>query len=164
LERRERLSEPTGVKKPLFLKIAPDLAIDDENDIADIVIEQGIDALIMTNTTIDRPADLAGQAKSEKGGLSGRPLFDPSTRQIGRFFDRLGKRIPLVGVGGIDNAERAFAKIRAGASALQLYTGFIYGGPKLIRHILSDLDQLLARDGFASVSDAVGIDRPKNID
>ena len=164
LARRENLIEKGGVRKPVFLKIAPDLTPDDEADIAEVAVEKKIDGLIMTNTTIERSDDLVGEAKGEQGGLSGRPLFRPSTDQLGRFFDRICNRLPLIGVGGIGSAEDAYEKIRAGASALQLYTGFIYGGPRLIADILEGLDKLLARDGFETVEAAVGADRAKKPD
>jgi dihydroorotate dehydrogenase len=158
LERREALAGRAGAKKPLFLKIAPDLAAEDEADVAQVALEQGIDALIIANTTLDRPADLRDPARSEAGGLSGRPLFARSTAQIRRFHELTGGRLPLIGVGGIDSGASAYAKIRAGASALQLYTGFVYGGPRLIPQILGGLDRCLARDGFASLAAAVGAD------
>jgi len=162
IEQRERLLQGSRLKKPLFLKIAPDLTLDDEADIAEVALEQGVDALIMTNTTIDRPDDLSDTAKGETGGLSGRPLFSRSTAQIGRFHALVDGKLPLIGVGGIECGEGAYAKIRAGASALQIYTGFIYGGPPLIPKILSELDQCLHRDGFASLAEAVGMRSVKN--
>ena len=155
--RREALGRASASKKPLFLKIAPDLAIEDEADIAEVALEQGVDALIIANTTIDRPEDLLDPARGEAGGLSGRPLFARSTAQIGRFYDLVGGKLPLIGVGGIDSGETAYAKIRAGASAVQLYTGFIYGGPGAIPEILAGLDRCLQRDGFSSLADAVGM-------
>ena len=155
-ERRGSLTQREGLRKPLFLKIAPDLSLDDEADIADVALDQAVDALIIANTTLDRPDDLGEPARAEKGGLSGRPLFERSTEQIGRFHRLVGCELPLVGVGGIDSGERAFAKIRAGASALQIYTGFIYGGPGLVPQILDDLERLLAAGGFSSLDEAVG--------
>ncbi len=148
--------EPASGRKPLLLKIAPDLAPEDEADIAEVALERGIDALIICNTTIDRPEDLRHPNQTETGGLSGRPLFEPSTEQIRRFYRLTGAKIPLIGVGGIDSGERAYAKIKAGASALQLYTGFIYGGPALIPAILNDLDRCLERDGFSDLQPAIG--------
>ncbi len=157
LSRRADLEGKSG-KKPLFLKIAPDLAPEDERDIAEVATGLGIDALIISNTTLDRPEDLADPGRSETGGLSGRPLFERSTDQIRRFHQLAGARLPLIGVGGIDSGERAYAKIRAGASALQLYTGFIYGGPSLIPAILNDLNSCLERDGFGDLEGAIGSD------
>ena len=156
IERREALVETDRLKKPLFLKIAPDLAPDDEADIATVAMENGIDALIIANTTIDRPGNLKDPAQRESGGLSGCPLFERSTAQIRRFHNLIGGKLPLIGVGGIDSGERAFAKIKAGASAVQLYTGFIYGGPGLVPRILDDLERHLAADGFSTLGAAVG--------
>jgi dihydroorotate dehydrogenase len=145
-----------GPRKPVFLKIAPDLAPEDEADVAEVAQSLAIDGLIISNTTIDRPAGLTDPASGETGGLSGRPLFERSTAQLARFRRLIGGAAALIGVGGIESGETAYAKIRAGASALQLYTGFIYGGPRLIPEILDGLDRLLARDGFFSLADAVG--------
>ena len=156
IRRREALLQNAGAKKPLLLKIAPDLALEDEADVAEVALEQGIDALIIANTTLDRPEGLRGSTRTEAGGLSGRPLFERSTAQIARFHALVGGRLPLIGVGGIDSGETAYAKIKAGASALQIYTGFIFGGPTLIPTILDQLDCCLDRDGFASLAAAVG--------
>jgi dihydroorotate dehydrogenase len=161
---RKDLSRRHGETKPLFLKIAPDLAEEDEADVADVALTQGIEALIIANTTLDRPHTLISASKTEAGGLSGRPLCARSTTQISRFRDLTGGRLPLIGVGGIDSGETAYAKIRAGASALQLYTGFVYGGPALIPAILDELDGCLQRDGFTSLGEAVGIGREERRD
>lgn len=156
IERREMLLQGCGVNKPLFLKIAPDLTLEDEADVAEVVMEQGVDALIIANTTLDRPGDLSDPARNETGGLSGRPLFARSTAQIGRFHELIGGKLPLIGVGGIDSGEAAYAKIRAGATALQVYTGFIYGGPSLVPAILDDLERRLSADVFSHLTEAVG--------
>ena len=148
--------EPKRGRKPLFLKVAPDLTPEDEVDIAEVATELGLDALIISNTTLDRPDGLLSANRHEKGGLSGRPLFERSTEQIRRFHRLTEGRLPLVGAGGIDNGERAYAKIKAGASALQLYTGLVYGGPGLIPAILTDLEERLARDGFDTIQAASG--------
>lgn len=145
---------------PVLLKIAPDLADDDLAQIADVALGVPIDGLVATNTTIDRPAGLTDPRKAEAGGLSGRPLFEPSTRVLGRLYDLTAGRLPLVGVGGVASGADAYAKIRAGASLVQLYTGLVYGGPNLVGDILADLAALLRRDGFTDLKDAVGADRP----
>lgn len=150
----EQISE----RKPLFLKIAPDLAEEDEADVAAVAMDLGIDALIISNTTLDRPADLADPNRRETGGLSGRPLFEKSTDQIKRFYRLTKASVPLIGVGGIDSGARAYEKIRAGATAIQIYTGFIYGGAALIPSILNDLEAGLQRDGFGDLSSAIGSD------
>ena len=155
---REDLSRGHGESKPLFLKIAPDLAEEDEADVAEVALAKGIDALIIANTTLDRPTGLKSVSKTETGGLSGRPLFKRSTAQISRFRALTGGRLPLIGVGGIDSGEAAYAKIKAGASALQLYTGFIYGGPAIIPAILGELDRCVEQDGYQHLVEAIGAD------
>jgi dihydroorotate dehydrogenase len=141
---------------PVFLKIAPDLTPAEVSDIAEVAGIAGISAIIATNTTLDR-SGLRSRHKGEAGGLSGTPLFAPSTRVLAQLSTLTD--IPLIGVGGISTAQQAYAKIRAGASALQLYTALVYGGMSLVAEIVEGLDALLARDGFATVADAVGTGR-----
>ncbi|UWR12255.1 quinone-dependent dihydroorotate dehydrogenase [Sulfitobacter mediterraneus] len=141
---------------PVFLKIAPDLTPDEIEDVADVANSAGVAAIIATNTTLDR-GGLKSSHKGEAGGLSGAPLFDKSTRVLARLSTMTD--IPLVGVGGIATAEHAYAKIRAGASAVQLYTALVYGGLSMVSDIATGLDGLLARDGFATVADAVGTNK-----
>lgn len=155
---RERIAAATGARKPLFLKVAPDLDPEVEAAIADLVVAHGVDALVVGNTTVARPAGLRSPAKVEPGGLSGRPLLGPSTRLLARFARRLGGAVPLVGVGGVASGADAYAKIRAGAAAVQLYTALVYEGPGLAGRVLAELDALLARDGHAGLADAVGRD------
>lgn len=143
---------------PLLVKIAPDLGAADLADIAAVATSGAIQGLIVGNTTVARPAGLRGRHKSEVGGLSGRPLFAPSTAVLAEMYRLTGGRVPLIGVGGIASAEDAYAKIRAGASLLQLYTALVYQGPALIQAIKDGLVQSLRRDGFARLSDAVGAD------
>jgi dihydroorotate dehydrogenase len=138
---------------PVFLKIAPDLTLAEIEDVADVANNAGVAAIIATNTTLDRDG-LKSPHKAEAGGLSGAPLFDKSTRVLARLSTLT--YIPLVGVGGIATAQQAYAKIRAGASAVQLYTALVYGGLSMVSEIATGLDDLLARDGFATVADAVG--------
>ena len=154
------LTEARGKKPvtiPLLLKIAPDLDEQALDDIAAVVLAAGIDGVIATNTTIARPALRSAHA-AETGGLSGAPLFAPSIAILKAMYARLGKRIALVGVGGIASGADAYEKIRAGASLVQLYTALVYQGPGLVARINHDLAVLLARDGFAGVADAVGAD------
>jgi dihydroorotate dehydrogenase len=141
---------------PVFLKIAPDLTEAEIADVADVANQAGVAAIIATNTTLDR-AGLHSPHRDEMGGLSGAPLFEKSTRILARLSTLTD--IPLVGVGGIGSAQDAYAKICAGASAVQLYTALVYGGLSLAADIARGLDQLLARDGFASVAEAVGTKR-----
>jgi dihydroorotate dehydrogenase len=143
---------------PVFLKIAPDLTPSDLAEVAEVAVSSGIDAVIATNTTLDRTG-LTSRHAGEKGGLSGAPLFDRSTRVLARLSQLTGGRLPLIGVGGISSADDAYAKIRAGASAVQLYSALVYGGLSLAADIARGLDALLAHDGFATVADAVGTGR-----
>ena len=143
---------------PLLLKIAPDLTDEDKADIAAVALESGIEGLIVSNTTIARPDILPEAMRKEAGGLSGKPLFVPSTNVLKEIYRLTGGKLPLVGVGGISSGADAYAKIRAGASLVQLYSALVFGGPALITSIKRDLADLLRRDGFASVKDAVGVD------
>ncbi|MDP6353257.1 MAG: quinone-dependent dihydroorotate dehydrogenase [Alphaproteobacteria bacterium] len=143
---------------PLLVKIAPDLEADARRDIAEIARGQAIDGLIVSNTTTARPTGLRSPARAEAGGLSGRPLFVPSTRLLGEIYVLTEGRIPLIGVGGIGSGADAYAKIRAGASLVQLYTALTYHGLGLVARIKAELAGLVARDGFTSVGQAVGAD------
>ncbi len=142
---------------PLLVKIAPDLADDALAPIVNACLTRGVAGLIISNTTIARPALRSAHAK-EAGGLSGAPLFAPSTEVLRKVHGIARGRLTLIGVGGIATAEQAYAKIRAGASLVQMYTGFAYAGPVLPRRIADGLAALLKRDGFTSVADAVGKD------
>lgn len=143
---------------PLLVKVAPDLTDDDIADIADIAVSGALDGLIATNTTIARPTSLQNCQKTETGGLSGRPLFKPSTKVLGDFYRATGGRVPLIGVGGIASGAEAYEKIRAGASLVQLYSGMVFEGPSLPGRVCRALAGLLKRDGFEHVADAVGAD------
>ncbi|OAN80711.1 dihydroorotate dehydrogenase (quinone) [Sulfitobacter sp. EhC04] len=138
---------------PVFLKIAPDLSEAEIADVAEVANVAGISAIIATNTTLDRDGLRSAHAH-QTGGLSGAPLFDKSTRVLARLSTLTD--IPLIGVGGVGSAEQAYAKICAGASAVQLYTALVYGGLGLVSDIARGLDALLARDGFDHVADAIG--------
>ncbi|GAA0302806.1 quinone-dependent dihydroorotate dehydrogenase [Sphingomonas oligophenolica] len=143
------------IRPPLFLKVAPDLEADDIDAIARAAIEAHVGALIVSNTTISRPVLRSGHAQ-EAGGLSGAPLAPLARQRLADFRRATGGALPLVSVGGIDSAEEAYARIRAGASLVQLYTAMVYEGPGLPRRITRGLGRLLKRDGFAHVADAVG--------
>jgi len=143
---------------PLLLKVAPDLTADDKADIAAVSLSSGIDGLIISNTTVARPAEIPAEMAKEAGGLSGKPLFAPSTAVLREFYLLTGGKLPLIGVGGIASGDDAYAKIRAGASLVQLYTALAYGGPGLVRRIKDRLTQRLHADGFTSVAQAVGAD------
>jgi dihydroorotate dehydrogenase len=143
-------------RTPILLKVAPDLSDDDQADIAAVALESGIDGLIVSNTTLARPAGLDPALSREAGGLSGAPLFDRSTALVATFRRLTQGRLPIVGVGGVRSGADAYAKIRAGAALVQLYTGLVYGGPGLIGAIKRDLAARLRADGFRSVEEAVG--------
>ncbi len=145
---------------PLLLKIAPDLSAGERAEIAEAALETAIDGMIISNTTVARPADLKSRHARESGGLSGKPLFAPSTALLAEMWRRTRGDIPLIGVGGVSSGADAYAKIRAGASLVQLYTALVYEGPGLVRRIKRDLAALLVRDGFANIADAVGADAP----
>ena len=141
---------------PVFLKIAPDLTEAEIADVAEVANDADVAAIIATNTTLDR-AGLKSAQRDQMGGLSGAPLFEKSTRVLARLSTLTD--IPLVGVGGIGSAEDAYAKICAGASAVQLYTALVYGGLSLAADVAKGLDKLLKQDGFDTVADAVGSNR-----
>ncbi|HXS42577.1 MAG TPA: quinone-dependent dihydroorotate dehydrogenase [Stellaceae bacterium] len=143
---------------PLLVKIAPDLSPEERADLAEVALSSGIDGLIIANTTVARPASLHSAAAHEPGGLSGRPLFAPSTTLLAEMYRLTGGKLPLIGVGGIASGADAYAKIRAGASLVQLYTALVYEGPGLVQRIKRELAALLARDGFTSVMAAIGAD------
>jgi len=150
-------SARAGVRwMPLFLKVAPDLSPEEVETIAGLAIAHHVDALIVSNTTVARPDTLRSRHAGEAGGLSGAPLTARADAILRAFHGATAGRLPLIGVGGISSAEQAYARLRSGASAVQLYTALAYEGPGLVRRITTGLAALLRRDGFASVADAVG--------
>lgn len=150
------VQEARQVPVPVLVKIAPDLTETDLEDIVLAATDTKIAGIIVSNTTIDRPAGLPPALATETGGLSGAPLFAPSTEMLRRAYRLIGNAMPLVGVGGISSADDAYAKIRAGASLIQLYTALVYQGPGLIGRIKSGLAARLRADGFATLEDAIG--------
>lgn len=153
-----QVMESRGDETPIFLKVAPDLEPADIDDIVEISATRGIAAIIVSNTTITRPV-LKSRHASESGGLSGAPLRDLAQQRLADFYRASGGTIPLIGVGGIASAEDAYARIRAGASLVQVYSALVYEGPGLAKKINQGLVRLLERDGFANISEAVGIER-----
>lgn len=154
MEARAGLPRPI----PVFLKIAPDLSADDLAQIAEVAVASGLAGIIATNTTLSREG-LKSANRDQQGGLSGAPLFEKSTRVLARLSQLTHGRLPLIGVGGVSSPEQAYEKIRAGASAVQLYTAMVYEGLSLIPRIARGLDTLLARDRFANVTEAIGTGR-----
>jgi len=142
----------------IFLKIAPDISLDEARDIAGVALTFNIDALIVSNTTTSRPAYLPPKMAQQTGGLSGQPLFEMSTGLLGTLYQITRDKIPLIGCGGVFTGAQAYAKIRAGASLIQIYTALVYEGPRVVARITSELATLLKRDGFASLKEAVGMD------
>jgi dihydroorotate dehydrogenase len=153
--------DEVGSRAPLLVKIAPDLAPEERSDIAAVALATQIDGIIVANTTVARPPGLRSAGVTETGGLSGRPLFEPSTALLGDMFRLTEGRVPLIGVGGVASAADAYAKIRAGASLVQLYTALVFAGPGLLGRIKTGLAALLRRDAFASVAEAVGVEHAK---
>jgi dihydroorotate dehydrogenase len=139
--------EQAAPGRPLLVKIAPDLDLRGLDDVVELCVRRGVDGLIVANTTIARPASLAGRDRGEAGGLSGRPLFGPSTRMLARAYLRCGGALTLIGCGGVDGAEAALAKIEAGATLAQVYTGLVYRGPALIGEILDGLVAAVEKRG-----------------
>ena len=156
-----RAREESGCRVPLLVKIAPDLTPAEQEDIASVVLELQVDGLVVSNTTVDRTPGLISQNAKEAGGLSGRPLFAASTALLAAMFRLTRGRVPLIGVGGIASASDAYAKIRAGASLVQVYTALVFAGPPLVGQIKRGLADLLRADGFTSITEAVGTSQRK---
>ncbi len=175
LQRREQLQElvlacvqardqlPWGTqykrnKPPMLVKIAPDLSDAEIDDICAVAVAAKVDGLVVSNTTIDRPVYLRSAHKEESGGLSGKPLFKKSTDVLKKVYSRVGSQMPIVGVGGVASGQDAYEKIRAGASLVQIYSSLALQGPGVVRDIKRELAEVLHKEGFASVSEAVGAD------
>jgi len=141
---------------PLLLKVSPDIDESDIPEIIDVVIKNNISAIVLTNTTSGNRENLKNKAKNEQGGLSGEPLQQISTNMIKKFYKLLNGTIPIIGVGGINSGKSAYEKIIAGASLLQLYTGFVYRGPSTAKDIKKELIQILKSDGIKNIKDAIG--------
>jgi dihydroorotate dehydrogenase len=148
---RQKLDSP----KPLVLKISPDLSESELEDIADIALGGTVDGIILSNTTVSRPA-LKSALASELGGLSGAPLFELSTRNLARLYRLTGGRLPLIGVGGVSSVETAWHKLRAGASLIQLYTALVYEGPSIATVICRGLAERLKASGKKSITEITG--------
>ncbi|MGB0718831.1 MAG: quinone-dependent dihydroorotate dehydrogenase [Bdellovibrionales bacterium] len=154
--REERAQSCADPLPPLLLKLAPDLDDAQIEELAQAAIDGGVDGLILTNTTLDRPTRLDQTFAQEKGGLSGQPLTQKSTEVIRKFYAATQGKLPIIGVGGVETAAQAYAKIKAGASLVQVYTGLIYRGPRIAAQINAGLLDLLAQDGFSYIRDAIG--------
>ncbi|MFQ5534140.1 MAG: quinone-dependent dihydroorotate dehydrogenase [Sphingomonadales bacterium] len=155
LAAREQAGKEAG-RTPVLVKIAPDLDPETRRDIARTVLDHRIDGMIVSNTMIARPENLHSRRRDQQGGLSGRPLFEPSTRLLAEMYRLTEGRMPLIGVGGVSSGDDAYDKIQAGASLVQLYSALVYDGLCLVDRIKYDLAGRLRADGFATVADAVG--------
>ena len=144
------------IKVPLLLKVSPDISDEEIPKISDTALKNKVSAIILTNTTNINRDKLISKLGQEEGGLSGNPLKNISTEIIKKFYQELNSKIPIVGVGGIDSGKSAYDKICAGASLLQLYTGFIYKGPTVAKDIKKDLIRILKSEGIKNIKDAIG--------
>ena len=141
-----------------MLKISPDINEDDTSEIVDVILKNSVSAIVLTNTTNSNRDNLKDKAKHESGGLSGEPLQQISTNMIKKFYKLLNGKIPIIGVGGINSGKSAYEKIIAGASLLQLYTGFVYRGPSTLKDIKKELIQILKAEGLNNIKEAIGKD------
>ena len=153
LETRDRAAR----EAPIFLKVSPDLTDVQLDDVIEVCVQRGVDAIIATNTTLGRQG-LRSPHRDEAGGLSGQPLFKRSTDMLRQITEITEGQVPLIGVGGIGSAQQAYAKIRAGACLVQLYTAMSYRGPEIVREIVTGLARLVERDSYASITEAIGAD------
>jgi dihydroorotate dehydrogenase len=143
---------------PLLVKLAPDLRPEQKAELAQAALESGIDGLILTNTTLDRPSYLSTGFSTQKGGLSGAPLRDKSLAVLSDFYRLTGGRLPLIAAGGISTGDEAYDRIRAGASLVQLYTALVFHGPAVVQNMNTQIIKRLRADGFSHISEAVGAD------
>ena len=143
---------------PVLVKIAPDISHHDAIGLAELARAENIDGLIISNTTLARDGVASSRHKDEAGGVSGAPVFDMATDMLRAVYRASGGKLTLIGVGGVSSAAAAYAKIRAGASLVQLYTGLVYEGPGLVTRMKSELAQMLRADGFSNIAEAIGAD------
>jgi dihydroorotate dehydrogenase len=153
---KNNLQKISHKNTPILLKIAPDLELEQQKNIAKIVMDNAIDGIIISNTTIERNFDLKNSKSVESGGLSGKPLFEKSNEVLRNFYRLTDGKIPLIGVGGISSAQDAYTKIKNGASLVQIYSAFIYQGFALVEDIKKQLSANLKKDGFKNISEAIG--------
>ena len=156
LKSLNKIKQENKTKIPLLLKVSPDIEDSHISKISDIAIKNDISAIILTNTSNSNRDNLISEMKKEKGGLSGEPLQQISTNMIKKFYKQLKGKIPIIGVGGISSGKSAYEKIIAGASLLQLYTGFVYKGPMIVKNIKKELIQILKDEGISSIEEVIG--------
>ena len=150
------IRKESNFKKSFLLKISPDLDESSINNVVELSLKNNINGIILTNSSDKNRDKLTDNQKNEKGGLSGQPIKDLSTKIIKKFYKKLDRKIPIIGVGGVDSGEAAFEKIAAGASAIQLYTGMIYKGPMIVKQIKKGLIIKLNEKGFKNIDEAIG--------
>lgn len=156
VKKKNELKKLHQKNTPILLKVAPDLTIDEQEQIAATVVKNQIDGLIISNTTIDRDLNLQSKNANQGGGLSGKPLFEKSNEALRNFYRFTDGKVPLIGVGGISSAEDAYEKIKCGASLVQIYSAFMYQGFGLVERIKKELSEKVAADGFKNISQAIG--------
>ncbi len=152
-----KLKKEKNIKKPLAIKLSPDIDQKEISNIAEIITKHKIDGIIVSNTTNKNREKLLDPKKNESGGLSGQPIKDLSTVLVKKFYRELNKKISIIGVGGVDSGKSAFEKITSGASAIQLYTGMVYKGPSMIKEIKKELISILKKEKIKNIREAVGI-------
>ncbi len=157
LESINKLRKNKNIKKPILIKLSPDINEKDVSDIMEIITRYEIDGIIISNTTNANREKLLDIKKNEEGGLSGKPLKSISTEMIKKFYKESNKKISIIGVGGVDSGQSAFEKIVSGASVVQLYTGMVYKGPSIVKEIKKELISILNREGIKNIKEAVGI-------
>lgn len=155
-EKRDSLAQT--VKPPLFVKIAPDLTESEMEDIANAVVDIGIDGILVTNTSNQRPSSIQSKFKEEVGGLSGKPIREISTECIRKMYNLTGGNVFIVGIGGVGSGHDAYEKLKAGASVLQIYSRMVYEGPGIVSKIREELSEIMDENGLRSVEDVVGLD------
>lgn len=157
LVKRDEMKEKVGRSVPVLLKIAPDVDEFGLDDICSVAIARGIDGMIVSNTTLDRPDYISDKKKlAEAGGLSGKPLFEKSTIALAKTRQRVGSDMPLVGVGGVTDMPTALEKIRAGANLVQFYSGMVYGGPEMVATIIREMNEHMTTNQIATLDDLRG--------
>jgi dihydroorotate dehydrogenase len=157
MKKKNELKNSSQKNVPILLKIAPDLTLSEIETIVEAVIKNAVDGVIISNTTIDRNLNLQSTYAAENGGLSGQPLFAKSNEILKNFYKLTQGKIPLIGVGGIASAQDAYEKIKWGASMVQIYSAFIYEGFGLVERIKKDLSEMIKKDGFKNIAQAVGV-------
>ena len=156
LSNLNKIKKENKTNVPLLLKISPDIEDNHISTIVDVATRNNISAIILTNTTDGNRDNLTSEIRKEEGGLSGEPLQEISTNMIKKFYKKLNGKIPIIGVGGVNSGKSAYEKIIAGASLLQLYTGFVYKGPTAAKDIKKELIQILKAEGIKNIKDAIG--------